>query len=323
MTTPDERADSSARNAAIKIADEALKSGRIVQADHDMRVSQLRGAQTLQDIELAIRDLRTPPPAVAPTYATVPPTPTGQQPPVMQAGGQQWPLVNYGPGVAGAGSTDIATAVGKGGKAIGGIIALIILISVVVPIAGAVIAFVSARDSFPDFGSVGPSDDTTYLPGQAPGEHGVNVHTVEGYDAMVDALREETDATFAFSAVLYPRYAVLEVPTGTNNRYQNFYWNGEDLELQDFKGTTDDGQVDLSLVDPQQIVDMLNTVRDRSDNPESWYVVIGDSFSEEPQITAYASNDFGESTYIIETLDGTLVYDSELEVQPTPSAPAG
>ena len=72
------------------------------------------------------------------------------------------------------------------------------------------------------------------------------------------------------------------MPTGTNDRYQNFYWNGEELELQDIKGTTDAGQVDLSLVDPQQMIDMLNTVRDRMDNPESWYVIISDSFGAGP-----------------------------------------
>ena len=146
------------------------------------------------------------------------------------------------------------------------------------------------------------------------------MHTVDGYNEMVDALRDETGETYTFTAVLYPRYAVLEVPTGTNNRYQNFYWDGEELELQDIKGTTDDGQVDLSLVDPQQMIDMLNTVRDRLDNPETWYVIIGDYVrGQEAQISAYASNDFGESTYIVETLDGTVIYDSELEVQPSPA----
>jgi hypothetical protein len=309
VTTPDERADNSARNAAIKTVEQALKSGRIVQADHDMRVEQLRGAQTMQEIDLAVRDLRAPGPAAPPTIAPMAPTPTGQAP----AGGQQWPLVNYGPGAGAAGVTDVATAAGKGGKAIGGIIAAIIVVAVIVPIVGAAIAFFAARDSFPEFEGIGPTDDTTYLPGQAPGKSGVNVHTVEGYTEMVDALRDETDAAYAFSAVLYPRYAVIQVPTGTNNRYQNFYWNGEELELQDIKGTNDDAQVDLSLVDPQQMVDMLNTVRGRLDNPENWYVIIGDSFGSGPQISAYASNDFSESTVLTETLDGTVVYDSEAQ----------
>jgi hypothetical protein len=113
--------------------------------------------------------------------------------------------------------------------------------------------------------------------------------------------------------VLYPRYAVIEVPTGTNTRYQNFYWNGEVIELQDSKGTTDNCQVDLSLVNPQQMIDMLTTVRDRLDNPESWYVIISDSSCTGPAISAYASNDFSETTYLSQTLDGTVVYDSEAQ----------
>jgi len=40
VTSPDERADNSARAAAIKTVEQALKSGRIVQADHDMRVDR-------------------------------------------------------------------------------------------------------------------------------------------------------------------------------------------------------------------------------------------------------------------------------------------
>ena len=324
VTTPDQRADNSARNAAIKTVDEALKSGRIVQADHDMRVSQLRAAQTMQDIDLAVRDLRAPVPMAPPTIAPVPATPTGQQSPgVIQAtGGQQWPLVNYGPGTGGRATTLSGASSGKGGKAIGGIIAAIILVSVIVPIAGAVIAFVSARNSFPDFGGLGPTDDTTYLPGQAPGKDGVNVHTVDGYNKLVDALRTETSATYAFSAVIYPRYAVLEVPTGTNNRYQNFYWNGEDLQLEDIKGTTDDAQIDLGLVDPNQCINMLITVRARLENPNSWYCVIDDSFGNGPQMSAYASNDFSETTYLIEGLDGTVIYDSEADVQPAPPSAA-
>ena len=77
MTTPDQKADGGARSAAIKIVDDALKSGRIVQADHDMRVSQLKAAQTMQDIDLAVRDLRAAAAGPPPTIAPVPATPTG------------------------------------------------------------------------------------------------------------------------------------------------------------------------------------------------------------------------------------------------------
>jgi hypothetical protein len=325
VTSPDERADNKARDAAIKQVDAALKSGRIVQADHDMRVDQLRGAQTMQDIDLQLRDLQMPDPAAPPTIAPVPPTPTGQATPsgAQDTSGQQWPLVNYGPGSGGSTVSTLGATSGKGGKAIGGIIAAIVLVAVIVPIAGAVIAFVSARNSFPDFGSVGPSDDTTYLPGQTPGDNGVNVHTVDGYNDLVDAVRDESNATYVYDAVIYPRYAVVEIPTGTNNRYEYFYWNGEELQLEDMKGTTDDAQVDLSLLDPQLMIDCLNTVRGRSDNPNSWYVVYDNTFGEGAQMSCYASNDFGESTYLVEGLDGTVIYDSDATVQPEPPSPSG
>lgn len=307
MTSPDERADNSARNAAIKTVDEALKSGRIVQADRDMRISQLGGALTMQEIDLVVRDLRAAPPAAPPTIAPVSATPSGQQP------AQSWPLVNYGPGSDSSSAVaSVATLAGKGGgKAVGGIIAAVLLVSVIVPIAGAVIAFVAARDSFPSFEGIGPTDDTTYAPGQAPGKDGVNLFTVEGYDKLVEAIRDETGATYAFDVVIYPRYAVVEIPTGTGTRYQNFYYDGEDLELQTIKGTTDDTQVDASLVDAQKLVDCVTTVRDRADTPESWYAIISDTSGIGPQMTCYASNDFGESTYVVQTLDGTVVYDSE------------
>lgn len=294
-----------ARDDAIKLVEDALKSGRIVQADHDMRVDQLRNAQTMQDVDLLVRDLR---PAASPATASVAPTVAvgaGQAP----AGGQPWPLVNYGPGSAQA--AEVATAVQKSGKAIGGIIALIVIVSVVVPIAGAIIAFVSARDSFPDFGDIGPTDDSTYLPGQAPGEDGVNIFTEEGYTDLVDALEEESGNAYVFSASLFPRYAVLEVPTGTNDRYQYFYWDGRELELQDHRGSSTSTQIDMSLVEPRIMIELLETVRDRVDNPNSWYVVMSSFGAAGAQMTAYASNEFSESSYISATLDGTVVYDSD------------
>ena len=289
----------SARNDAIKLVEDALKSGRIVQADHDMRIDQLRNAQTMQDVDLQVRDLR---PAAAPAAVTV-----GAAPPAAPPAGG--PLVNYGPVATEA--VQVATTVAKKGKAIGGIIALIVIVSVVVPIAGAIIAFVSARDSFPDFGDIGPTDDTTYLPGQAPGEDGVNIFTEEGYDDLVAAMEEEFGATYAFSASLYPRYAVLEVPTGVNDRYQYYYWDGRELELQDHRGSSTNTQVDLALVEPRIMIELLDMVRGRVDNPNSWYVIIGGFGGTQTQLNVYASNEFNESSYVSATLDGTIVYDSE------------
>jgi hypothetical protein len=284
----------------MTLVEDAATSGRIVQADRDMRIAQLKGATSMQDIDLVVRDLRPPGVATPPAFPAAPPTATGHPP---------WPI-NYGP--APDRGVQIATVVTKtGGRAIGGIIAAVVLVSIVVPIAGAVIAFASNRDSFPDFGDIGPTDDTTYLPGEAPGEDGVNVHTVEGFEELVDAIEEEKGDAYVYDAVIYPRYAVAELPTGKNNRYQNFYWDGRELSVQDFKGLATGGQVDLSLIEPQRVIDLLVEVRGRVEDPESWYVIIAAPSGAGGQISAYASNDFGENAYLVSTLDGTITYDSQ------------
>ena len=302
MSTPDGRADNSDRNAAVKLVEDALKAGRIVQADRDMRVSQLEHAQTMQDIDLVVRDLRAAPPSPAATPATSPPVPA------VSTGSQPWPLVTYGP--APHASVDIEAVVGKRGRALGGLVAAMVLVLVVVPIAGAIIAFVNSRDSFPDFDSLGPTDDTTYAPGEAPGKDGINVHTVEGFNELVGALKDTTGETYVVNAVLYPRYAMLRVPTGTNMRYEDFYWDGE-LTANGTKGTTDDEPLDLALVDPSQMLDLLKTVRSRVDAPTSWYVIVTDHAGQDAQMTAYASNEFGETSYRAEDLAGNVVFDSE------------
>jgi hypothetical protein len=305
VTPPD--VDSRTRNEAIDVVEQALRSGRIVQADHDMRIDQLRSAQSAQEVEMLVRDLR---PAVATTA-------TGAAPAAAQpvSGATPWPLVNYGP-THGPGAPEVATVVTtstKSGGAVGGIIALVVVLAVVVPIAAAVIAFVSARDSFPSFEDAAPSDETTYLPGQPPGEDGVNLHTVEGFNELVDAVREAKGDTFAYTTVIYPRYAVADLPTGKNVRYEGWYWDGRTLTKNQSRGSATSEQFDLSSVDPEQLVSMLKTVRERLDDPDSWYVVISDPENLETQVSAYASNDFGESTYIVEKLDGTVVYDSEAQ----------
>ena len=115
------------------------------------------------------------------------------------------------------------------------------MISVIVPIVGVIIGLASAKDSFGNLDFADPVDETTYLPGQPPGKDGVNLHTIDGFNEMVAGLEEKTGATTVFSAVLYPRYAVLEVPeAATGKRYRNYYWDGHSMALQDYKSTTDD-----------------------------------------------------------------------------------
>jgi uncharacterized protein DUF1707 len=299
------------RSQAISLVQAAVKSGRIVQADADMRLDQIKSASSQQDVDLVVRDLQTPGPGVTAAMAgtTVTPTSAGTPP----ASGQPWPLVNYGPG-QGQAAADVAQAVNKGGKAIGGIIVLVVLISVIVPIVGVVIGLVSARDTFKDLDFASPVDETTYLPGQAPGENGVNVHTIDGFNEFVAEVKAETGSTTVFDAVLYPRYAVASIPESpTGKRYTSWYWDGHSLTQNDFKSTANDPRIDLASVDPSVMITLLEEVRGRIEKPTSWYVSI-DSIAATGtgmQLAVYASNEYGEGAYILADLEGNVTYESE------------
>lgn len=297
------------RNQAISLVEAALKSGRIVQADHDMRIDQIKSSASPQEIDLVVRDLQPAPVAAAmsaPTSAGAPTATTTPQ--------QPWPLVNYGPAQGQAAqSAELAQFASGAGKKIGGIIAVVVFISIIVPIVGVVIGLVTARDTFDDINFGQPVDETTYAPGQTPGENGVNVHTLAGYEQLVAALSEETGgSTEVFSAILYPRYAVVYVPEEpSGRRYESFYWDGRSLSANDIKSTSDSPRIDLAEVRPEVVIELLVTVRGRVEDPTSWYASIDSApTTQDLQISVYATNEYGEGSYILADADGTPTYES-------------
>lgn len=304
VTSADQSPSGGDRSAAISLVDNALSSGRIVQADRDMRVEQIKGASTKQDLDLVVRDLQNP--AVLAAAAAAPTVTVGGTP---AAGQQPWPLVNYGPGQGQ--SAEISTLVGSAGKKVGGVIAVVVLLAVIVPIAGVIIGLVSAKDTFDDIQFGEPVNETTYLPGQEPGDNGVNVHTLAGYDELLAAVEEELGSTEVFSATLYPRYAVLSVPEQpTGKRYRSYFWDGRTLVANDSKSTSTDPRLDLASVDAGVMINLLENVRGRVEDPTSWYVSIDSIATDGPRMSVYASNEYSEGAYIVATLQGEITYES-------------
>jgi hypothetical protein len=293
------------RSQAISLVEAALKSGRIVQADHDLRIEQIKSASGQQDVDLVVRDLQhqAAAAAVAAPSVTVGAPPAGGQPP--------WPLVNYGPGQGQPDSAQAIALTKTGGKAIGGIIAVVVLLSVIVPIAGVIIGLATASDTFDDINFGEPVDEATYLPGQEAGANGVNVHSVEGFDDLVLALEEESGSSQVFGATIYPRYAVLYVPEqATGKRYQYYYWDGRSLVANDSKSTSDSPRIDLATVDPEVMITLLEDVRSRVEDPTTWYVNIDSGATEGPQLSVHASNEYGEGAYLLATLQGEITHES-------------
>jgi hypothetical protein len=125
------------------------------------------------------------------------------------------------------------------------------------------------------------------------------------------ALEEETGSTVAFSAVLYPTYAVVEVPVdATSQREEYWYWDGEDLTRNDNKSTSSYGRTDLSRIDAAVIVDLTDQVQKNVEEPTSYYAIVRSPDDDRAVIWAYASNDYSESEYLGARRDGTITYDS-------------
>lgn len=136
-----------------------------------------------------------------------------------------------------------------------------------------------------------------------------DVHSVAGFEEMLDALRDETGSSTVFEAVLYPEYAVVEVPVDARSKRQHsYYWNGE--LRQTGKASSDDLRFDLSTIDPRVVVRLVDRAgKGLVENPTSLYVII-----RKPQphdqgawLYAYASNEYLESGYLAADRSGKVV----------------
>ena len=77
-----------------------------------------------------------------------------------------------------------------------------------------------------------------------------------------------------FEAVLYPEYAIVDVPVdATTNREHSYYWDS-DLEETGSKSTTDYRRFDLADVDANVVVSIVDGARAKVEDPQSWYSII-------------------------------------------------
>jgi hypothetical protein len=139
--------------------------------------------------------------------------------------------------------------------------------------------------------------------------------TVEGFASMLEDLEEETGSTEVFEAVVYPEYAVVDVPVAPNDEREISYrWGGSLSEST--KGTSDDEVFDLADVDASHFAEMCDEVATLIDDPGDCYLIIrkpDDTFPDRANvwISAYVSNEFSQSASINYDLEGNEVDRSE------------
>lgn len=296
-----DRVSDGERNAAITAVEAALTEGRIVQADRDRRVDQLRHAQTASELQMITQDL---------AHREAAPAWTTYEPPRAGASGEapHAPQVSYGPPQDQLVSAQVTQMYGS--KPTGASKALIlvpIIFFLVMAIgAGAVILSVigNATDSSEEtFEGFDPFDGFEE-PGQAAPP---DLFSPGGFQDLLDALRAETGGSAVFEAVLYEEYAVTSAPAEPQGRRAiSYYFDGELSEST--KSTSSYDRFDLSTIDPAVLARLVRKVRMLIEDPTSAYVIV-----RKPEqgsttwLAAYASNEFGESGYLRAEKDGTVV----------------
>lgn len=324
------------RSRAKKLVQQAAAEGRIIEFDRDKRIEQIAGAQSQTELQMITHDLvpqgfAPPVPPVGPPAISQPmplsmPLPMAQPNPASSTPPAFTPPVNYGPG-AGAGATELAQlqamAANPGGvvkaRAARGCLGCLIplVIAVIVIGAASLAIFSSVRDSVDSVrdtinSAQGATDSQTLAPGVEPtDDNDINLLSRGGYSDLIDAIKAQSGSSKVFSVVLYPTYAVVDVPVdATSGREQSFYWNGV-LDTFGSKGTTTDQRFDLNGFDADVIVRLVKKAVAGVDQPNSWYAILGAPGTDGTEIRAIASNEFNESAYIFATRTGKIITRSE------------
>lgn len=276
-----EQARESDRNAAIEVVEAAFAVGEIIEADRDKRIEQLQLAQTLDEIRMLTHDIQSSAPESSLPLAQP------ADPP---------PYVPYGPSATV--DTSVATPAPKVSRSVV-LVPLAIVLVVAIALVGGLVALIANSTGEDGSGPLGI------------GEAEADVLSVDGYQDLLDAIRDETGGTTAFSAVLYPTYAVVELPVDASTQREGYwYWDGSDLTDNDSKSTSTFPRTDLAQLDPAVIVDLVEQVRTMVEEPTTWYVIVRAPDDDRAVVWAYATNEYGESEYLGARRDGTITYDS-------------
>lgn len=296
MDTTPGAVSQSDRDTAITVVKLACDEGLIIAADRDARIQQLKNAQSHAEIDLAVGNLKsrlqdagTPGPTVG-VAATAATTPVAVPDTLLQTMSE--PLGDTSPGR----SWPFASLVG-------GLVAVVAGIALVI--------FVVSLLSGVDFGggdSADPSNPGN--PSSGPENQGKSaVLTQPGFKALLAAIKEETGRTVVFEAVLYPEYAVLELPVDLETKRESrYYWDGKELKAYDSFGKSSDARFDLSTINVAGMLRLSQKVREIIEEPTSYYVIVNapDEF-DAAVMFAYASNKYSEGGYLSADADGKQI----------------
>ena len=277
--------------------------GRISTADRDIRLGNVRSAQSMAELDLMSRDLDQLEETLAPAES------------------QPWSAFN----------PKASSGLGSGG---GGTQRLAIIIGVVVAIAlvgGVAIAYIGNRivdattsdspgapaapdapDASDAEGPADPADPADTDPDDDPPAGPAYTQTASGIRSFLAAYQQEFGTSRVVDLIFYGDYVIVNVPVQGKARQQG--WLYRERTWQTFGGirATFPGSaiIETNRLDIAKL--MRNVARAKRtlnvELPAQVYVILRyiPRFDEVPSVDIHVANQYGESGYLATTLDGRI-----------------
>ena len=298
-----QRAKDKDRDDAIRVIEDAAARGRIIDADKDKRIQEVRAAGTVGEIELITRGLAAAPAVAADVSADPPPATTFPQytppttPPVAEPDPLPPSTVQYGEPLTPSAGTPVSTppVVTRNGAR-----NKLVLILVLCLMAGIALPIF--------FGIRSLIDSVDDLPGISGG--GADVYSDEGFEDMVREVEDGTGSTEVWEFSLFDDYAIVYVPTQpTGKRYIAYRYDGALTEFTKGSQSLGEQRFDLTDVDAGVLRKLRSDAEKLVENPTNSYVIVRPPpLGEGPvQVSAHASNEFNESGHLVATLNGKII----------------
>jgi hypothetical protein len=144
--------------------------------------------------------------------------------------------------------------------------------------------------------------------GSAEAGSTVDLTSGKGFTRLVREVEAKTGSSTVFNAVIYPSYAVVEVPEDQKSqRSFGWYYNGEWDEWTG-KGTAEEERFELDEINGRTLAALVKEARGLVEKPTTSYVIVNALGRDHGVcMSVYAGNEHAETAYLDARCDGTVV----------------
>lgn len=173
------------------------------------------------------------------------------------------------------------------------------------PILAVIVAAVGAGFVLPRLFA---SDNVLPVDSQLPTP--VDLHTADGFRALIDAVEEKTGDSIVFRVDVSDHYGSVVVPAdATSDRYVSYTWRDTGFEEGERPGTEADGvRFDLRRIDPEAIPAVLEIAEGLVEEPDGANLTVEvDPDMPKRCFQIFASNRFSEAGFVEATCSGKVL----------------